>query len=162
MTQKQSTTIVAVTVLAVICIILACLTGLLVGGVSGRLAGIWAGRRTGTTLRNRLRATATPVQPRGRSAYAATVTTVTAGSPADDARLTPGDLILAIDGTPIRVGADPAQILSTYQPGDRIELTIRRADRTRQVQVKLGEKPDEPGSPYLGIFYQLTPYSSGD
>lgn len=162
MTQKQSTTIAVVTVLAVVCIILSCLTGLIVGGVGGRLAGTWAGRRTGTTLRDRLRATATPALPRGRSAYAATITTVTAGSPADDAGLVPGDLILAIDGTPIRVGSDPAQILSTYQPGDRIELTIRRDDRTRQVQVKLGEKPDDPSSPYLGIFYQLTPYSSGD
>jgi S1-C subfamily serine protease len=69
---------------------------------------------------------------------------------------------LAIDGIPIRVDSDPAQILSAYQPGDRVELTIRRTDRTRQIQVKLGEKPDEPGSPYLGIFYQLTPYSPGD
>jgi len=158
MTQKQSTIIVVITVLAVICIILSCLIGLFVGGVGGRLAG----RRTGTTLRDRLRATPTPAQPRGRSAYAATITSVTAGSPADDAGLTPGDLILAIDGTPIRVAPDPAQILSAYQPGDRIELTIRRDDRTRQIQVKLAEKPDDPDSPYLGIFYQLTPYSSGD
>jgi S1-C subfamily serine protease len=114
----------------------------------------------GTVLRNRLRAT--PAQPRGRLAYAASITTVTAGSPADDAGLAPGDLILAIDGTPIRVGSDPKRILSSYRPGDRVELTIRRANRTRQVQAKLGEEPDQPGSPYLGISYQLTPYPPGD
>jgi S1-C subfamily serine protease len=160
MSHKQSTTIIAATILAVVCIILACLAGLFVGGVGGRIAGLWAGRRTGTVLRNRLRAT--PAQPRGRLAYAASITTVTAGSPADDAGLAPGDLILAIDGTPIRVGSDPRQILSSHRPGDRIELTIQTAGRTRQIQVRLGEKPDEPGSPYLGISYQLTPYPSGD
>jgi hypothetical protein len=67
MTQKQSTTIVVVTVLAVVCIILACLTGLFVGGVGGRLAGAWANRSTGPTFRNRFRATATPAQPRRSS-----------------------------------------------------------------------------------------------
>jgi S1-C subfamily serine protease len=160
MSHKQSTAIVVATVLAVVCIILACLAGLFVGGVGGRVASFWAGRRTGTVLRNRLRATL--AQPRGRLAYAASITTVTAGSPADDAGLAPGDLILAIDGTPIRVGSDPKRILSSYRPGDRVELTIRRANRTRQVQAKLGEEPDQPGSPYLGISYQLTPYPPGD
>ncbi len=160
MSHKQSTTIIVATILAVVCIILACLAGLLVGGVGGRIAGLWAGRRTGTVLRDRLRAT--PAQPRGRLAYAASITTVTAGSPADDAGLAPGDLILAIDGKSVQRSPDPKQMLSSYQPGDRIELTIQRAGGMRQIQVKLGQDPDEPGRAYLGISYQLTPYPSGD
>ena len=160
MSQKQSTTIILMTIVAVVCIAMACLAGLVVGRVGGRIASLIAGRRPGLLLRDRLRAT--PVQPRTRTSYAASITAVTPGSPADIAGLVPGDLILAIDGKSIQRSVGPEQILASYQPGDRIELTVVRAGGTREVQVDLGEKPGEPGQAYLGITYYWTSYSPSD
>jgi membrane-associated protease RseP (regulator of RpoE activity) len=90
---------------------------------------------------------------------AALVTEVVEDSPAAGAGIQPGDLILAIDGRQIQRDTDLRQVLASFEPGDRVELTVRSLGRTREVQVRLGRHPDDSTQPYLGIAYQLVPDS---
>ena len=61
------------------------------------------------------------------------------GTPAADAGLRRGDVIVQIDGTPIR-SADALQIkVENTKIGDTLELKIQRGDRPLTVQVKTAE-----------------------
>jgi S1-C subfamily serine protease len=51
--------------------------------------------------------------------------------------LSAADLILAVDGKPIRTQDDYFSIIETKQPGDTIALTILRGGRQQQVSLKL-------------------------
>jgi len=62
---------------------------------------------------------------------------------------------VAVDSQRIGPAGNLARLISQYEPGDRLTLQVRRGDReARAVRVKLGENPDVPGAPYLGVRYQ--------
>lgn len=75
------------------------------------------------------------------------------GSPAEEAGLQPGDLILSIDGQEIDEEEGLSDLLSKYKPGHQIELEIRRLreQETRSITVELGEHPEVEGRAYLGV-----------
>jgi S1-C subfamily serine protease len=54
-----------------------------------------------------------------------------------------GDLIVAIDGEPVRSADDVVSAVAAKQPGDTVELEIYRGDDKRTVSVELGERPAE-------------------
>ncbi|NNK37730.1 MAG: S41 family peptidase [Xanthomonadales bacterium] len=66
------------------------------------------------------------------------VNAVINGSPADQAGINPGDLILAIDGQPIRGRRIPEAIDQlTGDPGTRLELTVQTpGDEPRQIRLE--------------------------
>jgi len=70
------------------------------------------------------------------------VLSVTAGSPAADADLEEGDVIVAADGEEIRIVEDLLSRLREYEPGDRIELELVRADEQREVEVTLADRTE--------------------
>ena len=158
MNREQKILVALACALFLACNAVACLSGLIVGGT-------WAAAVA------RLRARAVqPVEPALPSRpplqpevprqlqpmrFAALVTEVTEGSPAAGAGLQAGDLILAVDGTGIERDADLKAMLAAYRPGDRIALTVRRGDREKEVRVKLGEHPQDPRQPYLGLAYRV-------
>ena len=84
------------------------------------------------------------------------VVNVVQGSAADGT-LQPGDLISAIDGTPVRKAEELVASLAQRKPGDRVTLDVRAHDQAdpavpvRQVTVQLGENPERPGAVLLGI-----------
>ena len=53
-----------------------------------------------------------------------------------------GDLIMAIDGQPIREGSDFTRLLGRKRPGDTVELTVYRDGRAMKVKVQLGGSSD--------------------
>jgi S1-C subfamily serine protease len=57
----------------------------------------------------------------------------------------PGDLIVRLDGEPIRSADDVVAAVGGKQPGDSVELEIYRGDDRRTVRVELGERPEELG-----------------
>ncbi|MGD9145902.1 MAG: PDZ domain-containing protein [Anaerolineae bacterium] len=97
-----------------------------------------------------------PSQPSLRQEIApgARIEEVMPGSSAEQAGLQVGDTILAVDGQRAGLVSDLADLIAAYEPGDRVTLLIQSpGQNSRRVQVKLGEHPDRPGAPYLGVRY---------
>ena len=77
------------------------------------------------------------------------------GDPADDAGVRgsetdevtgeitePGDLIVSLDGRPVRSADDVVSAVAGKQPGDTIELEVYRGDDQRTATIKLTERPE--------------------
>lgn len=69
---------------------------------------------------------------------------VETGSPADRAGLAQGDVITAVDDERIGSLGDLLGTLRRHQPGDTITVTIQRGQERDELEVTLGELPDEP------------------
>jgi S1-C subfamily serine protease len=83
---------------------------------------------------------------------------ITTGSPADDAGLRPGgqpetfqaqsfrpggDVITKVEGRPVEDSAQLAEVIADFQPGQDVTLEVHRDGATREVKVRLGERPLE-------------------
>ena len=158
-------TIIALAVVGAL--LLGCIAGALAGGIAGFVV---ADRQAQSTTRRMLQdelgtwsgseewlpdvTPALPVPvPLGR--LGALVVEVLPNTPAEGAGLQVGDLIVAIDRTPIDGDHPLPDIISLYEPGDRVTVQILRAGQRERVQVKLDEHPDFPGQAYLGIRFEM-------
>lgn len=83
----------------------------------------------------------------------ALVTSIVPGSPAEQAGLSAGDVITAVDGELVDSASSLVEKIKTYQPGDTIELAVARIgqDGSRTITVVLAENPDQAGAAYLGV-----------
>jgi S1-C subfamily serine protease len=52
-----------------------------------------------------------------------------------------GDIVTAIDGTPVSTSEQLAQLVSAHKPGDKVKLQIVRKGKRFTVQVTLGTRP---------------------
>ncbi|HEX7255186.1 MAG TPA: trypsin-like peptidase domain-containing protein [Gaiellaceae bacterium] len=73
---------------------------------------------------------------------AARLLNVVAGSPADDAGLRAGDVVIEVDGKAIETGDELRQAIDAKKPGDELELKVRRGGNERDVTVELGARPE--------------------
>jgi serine protease Do len=87
------------------------------------------------------------------------------GSPAAKAGIEAGDVITAVNGTPVKDARDLARTISLMAPGASVKLDVLHKGETRQVAVTLAEMPNEhqanagksdqseetAGTPHLGI-----------
>ncbi len=64
------------------------------------------------------------------------LTSVTAGLPADRAKLKVGDVLTKIDGAPV-AGSDRLTALGTRQPGEVVTFTVQRDGKTFDVKARL-------------------------
>jgi len=160
--QKRTSPWIYVALAAAIILSFAC--GFVVGGVGGYLVGRKGARVASTrppaTTAPPATATPAPREPESerperfilpRVAYGALVRSVTADGPADKAGIKVGDIIIAVEGEPLSAERDLRTVIRSYQPGDRIELTIiRPGDMVRgyperKIEVELGSQRDEQG-----------------
>jgi S1-C subfamily serine protease len=89
------------------------------------------------------------------------VTAVVTGSPADEAGLEGGDTTVVVNGESYVLGGDIitradgkavasaeelGDTVAEKEPGDEIELEVRRDDETERVTVELGRRPAQAGS----------------
>jgi S1-C subfamily serine protease len=58
----------------------------------------------------------------------------------------PGDVIVAVDGEPVRGADDVVSAIAGKQPGDTVELEVYRGDDKRTERVELGERPEALGA----------------
>lgn len=65
------------------------------------------------------------------------------GSPAAEAGIAAGDELLAIDGHPVVTPTEVIAIVGAHQPGDELQLAIRRAGKRVTVRVKLAPRESE-------------------
>jgi serine protease Do len=73
----------------------------------------------------------------------AIVSDVQADSPAAHAGLKPGDVILALDGTPIDSSNDLRNHIAPLGPSAEVKLSVLRDGRTREVTATLSELPSD-------------------
>ncbi|MBC7186113.1 MAG: DegQ family serine endoprotease [Calditrichaeota bacterium] len=71
------------------------------------------------------------------------VSEVAQGSPAEKAGIKEGDVILAVDDTPVDNPDQLSTRIASTAPGTQVTLTVNRKGSTRQVSVKLGTLPEE-------------------
>jgi 2-alkenal reductase len=69
------------------------------------------------------------------------VTTVTPGSPADQAGIEVNDIVLAIDGKPLGFETSLTVVLFDYMPGDQVTVALQRGTEQLEVTATLGERP---------------------
>ncbi len=72
--------------------------------------------------------------------HGALVREVFPGSPADQAGLLPGDVIVAVDGESVGAELSLRDLVSQHDPGDRVTLEVRRGEERLALQVTLGER----------------------
>lgn len=65
------------------------------------------------------------------------------GSPAAEAGIKDGDVILGIEGVNLSPGENLSEALAEFDPGVRIELLVRRGAETSKVVVTLGDTAEE-------------------
>ncbi|MCS7078503.1 MAG: PDZ domain-containing protein [Chloracidobacterium sp.] len=79
-----------------------------------------------------------------QSAYGVVVTAVVPGSPAEEAGLTPGDVILKADGRPLESRRELNEVVVGHAAGDVLELVVERAGKPRTCRVTLGSPEEAP------------------
>jgi PDZ domain-containing protein len=67
------------------------------------------------------------------------------------AKLRARDLIVSVNGTPVRVPDDLARLLAQHRPGDTVALGLRRRGRQREVAIRTVRNPTDPRLPFLGV-----------
>ena len=77
----------------------------------------------------------------GEEGPGAEVGAVYADTPAERAGLRPGDVVEALDGEAIESFEALRARVGTKQPGDEVELRVRRGDETLELRVTLGARP---------------------
>jgi len=82
----------------------------------------------------------------------AVVMSVTEGSPADEAGLQAGDLIVKANETTIESSQDLIDALGQLSPGDQVQLQIERGDETLTIDVTLAAHPEAQDRAFLGVF----------
>lgn len=91
--------------------------------------------------------TGTDVTPQVAEAYGldnrrgAVVDSVQPGSGADDAGMRSGDLIVAVDGVPLRSMGDLVAEVRRRAPGETVSFEVRRESQELRIDVVLGERP---------------------
>lgn len=169
--RKQIYIVVSIVVLGGL--LLSLLAGAVAGGIAGYLVGrqqaraaveaeiesaLSSLRKEGMLLQEPRPQPETPmpfVSPPGLLRQgAALLLEVTPDSPADEAGLQPGDMILSVDDEDLTPEQDLAQLIGQFQPGDTVALRVLRMGEERTVDVTLGRHPDDPDRSYLGITYR--------
>lgn len=66
-------------------------------------------------------------------------------------QLDPGDVIVAVDGVPVKTPDELRAEIGTRKPGDPVRLTIRREGKSTEVTVRTVASPSDPSRPVVGI-----------
>ena len=78
-----------------------------------------------------------------KDAKGALISDVKTGSPADQAGLKPGDVIVSYQGTSVEDGVALQRLVTRTTVGARVTLTVIRDGHEREVTVRVGEQPDD-------------------
>ncbi len=70
----------------------------------------------------------------------AVIKEIVSGGPADDAGLEKNDVIVKMDGLPIRTADDVFGVVNAHAPGDEIRVEFFRGEEKKSTEVTLGEK----------------------
>ena len=91
----------------------------------------------------------------------AEVVTVLPDTPGEDAELTAGDVVTAVNGVEVRDADEAVAEIGAFAPGDEVDLQLGDDDAARDVTIELASNPDDADRPYVGVLlrdYQVLPY----
>lgn len=91
----------------------------------------------------------------------ALIVEVVPDSPADQAGLSEGDVVVAVEGKELDKESDLAAMIAEHKPGDQITIDVaefgpRLDQEGREVTVTLTEHPEAAGKAYLGVTFVPT------
>ena len=75
------------------------------------------------------------------------VASVEPGTPAERAGLQAGDLLVRVGTLEPRTFEQVAEHISTFRPGTRLRVEVRRGDEVKAVTVRLAARPADLGPP---------------
>ena len=75
----------------------------------------------------------------------ALISEIRAGAPAEKAGLRSGDIVLALDGTPVNGPAELSEKIAALEPGTKVELETLRDGKRSTIEVTLALRPGETG-----------------
>jgi len=93
----------------------------------------------------------------GASRGGAEIATVLPASPAARAGLMSGDIITAIDGTPVSSFGSVNSALDDHAPGTRISMAIIRGERELKIRAVLGPPIEFTDPGYVGVTLRSEP-----
>ena len=82
------------------------------------------------------------------------VADVERGAPADG-KLRRGDVIVKARGAAVRSPVDLFEVMRGRQPGDRVQLTIRRSGSLHELEVGTRAADDDPDRAVMGVFVEV-------
>ena len=85
------------------------------------------------------------LEERSDGGQGAVVTEISPDSPADDAGIESGDVVVAVDGRAVDGTGAIIGAIRDHQPGDKVSVTVERGDTTETFDVELAERPPEEG-----------------
>jgi putative serine protease PepD len=86
-----------------------------------------------------------------KSATTSGTSPIVAGGPAAKAGLQPGDLITAVNGTPVASINQFVATIANYAPGNTVTLTVQRNGQTKSIKLTLGSQPASATSQSQGL-----------
>jgi S1-C subfamily serine protease len=89
--------------------------------------------------------------PEGERVAGVVIRHVEEDSPAQEAGLRQSDVITAIDGEQVEGPQYLVEAIAEREPGDTITLTVLSDGEERDVQVRLGQHPEQDDQAYLGV-----------
>jgi PDZ domain-containing protein len=80
----------------------------------------------------------------------ALIVAVAPDSPADG-KIEPTEVIVGVDGKPVKTPDDLRRLIAKHEPGEKVKLSVRAGGATRDVDVGTIESPVEKGRPIIGV-----------
>jgi Lon-like protease len=72
--------------------------------------------------------------------------------------LKPGDEIVSFEGEEVSTVCELLEGINSHEPGDLVELGVRRTGRVIEEQLRLAENPVVPGAPIVGVTLDMSAY----
>ena len=66
------------------------------------------------------------------------------------------DVVVAVDGHPTPSLTELRQVIAGRHPGDRVQVTVRRGQSTRRIDIKTIADPQDPSRPLIGVVTSCT------
>lgn len=69
-------------------------------------------------------------------------------------KLRPGDVVVAVDGRPVRSTGDLRRLIGRHRPRDGVQLRAQRGRKTIEVALRTAPSPEEPGRAIVGVLVE--------